>query len=93
MSHPHLLIWLLVGCTTAWVISRMAEASAQGTLLNLLTGMAGAWIAAWVMLPILGVSILPQSTFVFSWASVFVSLIGAVMLLALVHLLRPDSPR
>ncbi len=93
MSHPHLMIWLMVGCATAWAASLIVGASLQSTLLNLPTGMAGAAMAGWVLLPIFGVSTLPQSTFVFSWASFFVSVVGSLMLMTLVHLLRPDSPR
>lgn len=88
-----LIVWLAVGCTTGWVVSRVAQAGTPSTLLNLVSGMLGAWVAGWMMLPVLGVSILPQANFVFSWTSCLVAMVGALMLLTLVHLLRPDSPR
>lgn len=89
----HLIVWLLVGGATGWVTSVVARATIQHTVLNLTSGMAGAAMTGWVMLPVLGVSTLPQSASHFSLASIAVALAGALMLLTLAHLLRPDSPR
>ncbi len=86
-----LLVWLVVGGITGLLVSIVARAGVQSTVLNLISGISGAWIAGWAVLPALGVSTLPQSSI--GWASVAVSCIGALMLLTLVHLLRPDSPR
>lgn len=86
-----LLVWLVVGCVTGLVVSVVARAGAQSTVLNLVSAMSGAWIASWAVLPVLGVPNLPQSSI--GWATVAVSALGALMLLTLVHLLRPDSPR
>lgn len=89
----HLTVWLVVGCLTGSLVGVLARANIQHMVLNVVSGMGGAWVAGWVMSPILGVSTLPQSEFVLNWASLAVAAIGAVMLLALAHLLRPDSPR
>lgn len=86
-----LLVWLMVGCATGLLVSVVARAGVQSTVLNLVSGMSGAWIAGWAVLPALGVPTLPQSSI--GWASIAVAFIGALMLLTLVHLLRPDSPR
>lgn len=86
-----LMVWLVVGCATGLLASVVARAGVQSTVLNLVSGMSGAWIASWAVLPVLGVPTLPESSI--GWASVAVSAIGALMLLTLVHLLRPDSPR
>ena len=58
----------------------------QGTLLDIVVGVVGAFIAGLVLTPLFGISTLNQSNF--SLPALLVSLLGAVILLAVVKALR-----
>ncbi|MEQ6436403.1 GlsB/YeaQ/YmgE family stress response membrane protein [Comamonas sp. w2-DMI] len=87
------LIWLLVGGLIGWIASMIMRTDAQqGLLLNVIVGVVGALIGGWLITPLLG----PQSTIndhTYSAMSIFVSLAGAVILLAIVNLIRRGSSR
>jgi uncharacterized membrane protein YeaQ/YmgE (transglycosylase-associated protein family) len=58
----------------------------QGILPNIVVGIVGALLAGWLISPLVGVSTINEGNF--SIASVLVSLLGAVILLAIVNLIR-----
>ena len=58
----------------------------QGVLLNVVVGVVGAFIAGLLLSPLLGVGTINQSDF--SLPSMLISLLGAVILLALVNAFR-----
>ena len=81
------IIWLLVGALVGWVASLIMRTDAQqGILLNIVVGIIGAVIAGLV----LGQGNINQGLTVetFLW-----SLLGAVILLAIVNLVRRGSVR
>ena len=88
----NLLIWLVVGGVIGWIASMIMRTDAQqGMLLNIVVGIVGAMLGGWLISPLLGVGTINQSNF--SIGSLVVSLIGAVILLAIVNLFRRGSVR
>jgi uncharacterized membrane protein YeaQ/YmgE (transglycosylase-associated protein family) len=62
----------------------------QGMILNIVVGIVGALLAGWLISPLVGVATINQGI---SIASVIVSLIGAIILLAIVNLFRRGRVR
>jgi uncharacterized membrane protein YeaQ/YmgE (transglycosylase-associated protein family) len=64
----------------------------QGIFLNVVVGLVGAALGGWFLSPLVGgVSTINQSNF--SLPSLLVSLVGAIVLLAIVNLVRRGSAR
>jgi uncharacterized membrane protein YeaQ/YmgE (transglycosylase-associated protein family) len=81
------LVWLIVGGIIGWVASLIMRTNAQqGLLLNIVVGIVGAFVAGWLLTPFFGVGTINQSNF--SVPAMLVSLGGAVILLAIVNLMR-----
>lgn len=86
------IVWLVVGGVLGWIASLLMRTDAQqGVLLNIVVGIVGAVLAGWFISPLLGVPTINQG--VFSLASLLVSLVGAVILLAIVNLVRRGTAR
>jgi uncharacterized membrane protein YeaQ/YmgE (transglycosylase-associated protein family) len=63
----------------------------QGLLLNIVVGIIGALLGGWLLAPLFGTGTINQNDF--SISSLLVSFLGAVVLLAIVNLLRRGTPR
>ncbi|HET7202365.1 MAG TPA: GlsB/YeaQ/YmgE family stress response membrane protein [Steroidobacteraceae bacterium] len=88
----NILIWLVVGGVIGWIASLIVGTDAQqGVLLNVIVGIVGALIGGWLISPLVGVGTINDGAF--SMGSLFVSLLGAVILLAVVNLLRRGRAR
>jgi uncharacterized membrane protein YeaQ/YmgE (transglycosylase-associated protein family) len=88
----NLVIWLFVGGILGWVASLIMRTDAQqGLFLNVVVGVVGAMLGGWLISPLLGVGTINQSQF--SLGALSVSLGGAVILLAVVNLIRSGSAR
>jgi uncharacterized membrane protein YeaQ/YmgE (transglycosylase-associated protein family) len=86
------IIWLIVGGLIGWIASLIMKTDAQqGILLNVVVGIVGALIGGWLISPLIGAGTINQSDF--SLAGLFVSLVGAVILLAIVNLFRRGRVR
>jgi uncharacterized membrane protein YeaQ/YmgE (transglycosylase-associated protein family) len=86
-----IIIWLIVGGVVGWLASIIMRTDGQqGILLNVIVGIAGALIAGFVISPMLGIGTINEGI---SVATVLVSLVGAVILLAIVNLFRRGSVR
>lgn len=86
------IIWLVVGGIIGWVASMVMKTDAQqGVFLNVIVGIIGAMLGGWLISPLVGVGTINQSQF--SIGSMLVSLLGAVILLAIVNLVRRGSVR
>ena len=86
------IIWLVVGGLIGWVASKIMRTDAQqGVILNVVVGIVGAALGGWLISPLLGVGTINQGAF--SIGALLVSLLGAVILLAIVNLFRRGSPR
>ena len=85
------ILWLIVGGIVGWLASLVMRTDGQqGILLNVIVGIVGAFIGGWLISPLLGAGTINEG---FSIMSVVVSLIGAVILLAIVNLFRRGSVR
>lgn len=88
----NLIIWLIVGGLIGWLASLIMRTDAQqGLLLNIVVGVIGALIGGWIISPMVGVPTINQNAF--SVGALIVSLVGAVILLAIVNLIRRGSVR
>jgi uncharacterized membrane protein YeaQ/YmgE (transglycosylase-associated protein family) len=86
------IIWLVVGGLIGWVASMIMRTDAQqGVLLNVIVGIVGALLGGWFLSPLLGTGTINQNDF--SLASLGVSLLGAIILLAIVNLVRRGRAR
>ncbi len=84
----NLIIWLVIGGILGWLASVVMKRDAQqGLLLNIVVGIIGAVLGGWLF----GGSTINQSNF--SVGSLVVSFIGAVILLAIVNLIKRGSVR
>jgi uncharacterized membrane protein YeaQ/YmgE (transglycosylase-associated protein family) len=85
------LIWLIVGGIVGWLASLVMRTDGQqGILLNVVVGIVGAFLGGLVISPLVGVGTINDGI---SIGSVLVSLIGAVILLAIVNLFRRGRVR
>jgi uncharacterized membrane protein YeaQ/YmgE (transglycosylase-associated protein family) len=88
----NLILWLIAGAVIGWLASRiMGTSSQQGLLLDIVVGVVGAFLAGWFLTPIFGISTINQNNF--SLPALLVSLLGAVLLLAIVRLFRRGGLR
>lgn len=86
------IIWLVIGGVIGWIASLIMKTDAQqGMLLNVVVGIVGAMLGGWLISPLVGVATINQSNF--SLGALIVSLIGAVILLAIVNLFRRGRVR
>jgi len=86
------IIWIILGGILGWIASMIMRTDAQqGTLLNIIVGIIGAFLAGMFLSPLFGISTINQNNF--SIASLLVSLLGAIILLAIVNLFRRGSVR
>lgn len=86
------IIWIVVGGLIGWAASVIMKTDAQqGLVLNVAVGIVGALVGGWLLAPLFGTGTINQSDF--SLGSLVVSLLGAVILLAVVNLLRKGVPR
>jgi uncharacterized membrane protein YeaQ/YmgE (transglycosylase-associated protein family) len=86
-----ILIWLIVGGVCGWLASIIMRTDAQqGILLNVIVGIVGALLAGFIISPMVGVGTINEGI---SVATFLVSLLGAVILLAIVNLFRRGSVR
>ena len=83
----NLIIWLVVGGLLGWIASKIMRTDAQqGMLLNIVVGIVGAFLGGFLLAPLFGTGTINQNDF--SLSSLLVSLLGAVILLAIVNLFR-----
>ena len=81
-----IIIWLIVGGVVGWLASLVMRTDAQqGIILNIVVGIVGAFIASLIF----GANINDGITV----TSFLTSLVGAIILLAIVNLVRRGSVR
>ena len=79
------IIWLIVGGIVGWLASIVMRTNGQqGLLLNIVVGIVGAFVAGLFLTPLLGIATINQNNF--SLPGVLVSVVGAIILLAVINL-------
>jgi uncharacterized membrane protein YeaQ/YmgE (transglycosylase-associated protein family) len=83
----NLIILLIVGGLIGWVASMIMRTDAQqGIFLNIVVGIVGALLAGFLITPLIGgASIMDGAVNI---QSILISLVGAVILLAIVNMFR-----
>ena len=80
------IAWLIIGGIVGWLASLIMKTDAQqGIFLNIVVGIVGAFIAGLVGAGNINAGI--------TLGSIFMSLLGAVVLLAIVNLIRRGTVR
>lgn len=86
------IIWLIVGGIIGWLASMVMKTDAQqGIILNVIVGIIGSFLGGWLIAPLLGTGTVNSGDF--SIMGLVSSLIGAVILLAIVNLFRRGRVR
>lgn len=81
-----IIVWLVMGGLVGWIASIiMGTNGQQGIILNVVVGIVGALIGGWLIGPLLGAGSINDGI---SIMSVVVSLIGAIILLAILGLIQ-----
>jgi uncharacterized membrane protein YeaQ/YmgE (transglycosylase-associated protein family) len=81
----NLLAWIIVGGIAGWLASLVVRGTGLGILSDILVGIIGAVVGSFLLTLVL------PSTFTFtgfSWGSLIIAFIGAVILLFIVRLVR-----
>ncbi|HEY5782109.1 MAG TPA: GlsB/YeaQ/YmgE family stress response membrane protein [Lysobacter sp.] len=88
-----ILIWLIVGGVIGWLASLIMKTDAQqGIFLNIIVGIVGAFLGGWLG-GLLGIGGGDINSGNFSLSGLLLSLIGAIVLLAIVNLFRRGRAR
>ncbi|HEY3570880.1 MAG TPA: GlsB/YeaQ/YmgE family stress response membrane protein [Thermoanaerobaculia bacterium] len=88
----NLILILIVGGLIGWIASIVMRTNAQqGVLLNIIVGIVGALLAGFLLAPLFGTGNITQGDF--SLPALLVSLLGSVILLAIVNLFRRGAVR
>ena len=86
------IVWILVGALVGWIASLIMKTDAQqGTILNIVIGIVGAWLGGYLISPLVGVSTINQNAL--SIPSILVSIVGAVIVIVIWQLIRKGSAR
>jgi uncharacterized membrane protein YeaQ/YmgE (transglycosylase-associated protein family) len=88
----NLILWIIIGGILGWIASLIMRTDAQqGLFLNIVVGIIGALVAGFVLTPLFGIGTINQNNF--SLPALLVSLLGAIILLAIVNLFRRGTVR
>jgi uncharacterized membrane protein YeaQ/YmgE (transglycosylase-associated protein family) len=86
------VIWLIAGALVGYVASVIMKTNGrQGLVLDIVVGIVGAFLAGYFLTPFFGVATINQN--VFSIPALLVSLLGAVILLAIVRMFNTRGRR
>jgi uncharacterized membrane protein YeaQ/YmgE (transglycosylase-associated protein family) len=86
------IVIIIVGGILGWIASKIMRTDAQqGVFLNIVVGIVGAALAGFLLSPLLGVRTINSGEF--SIGALLISLVGAVILLAIVNVFRRGRAR
>jgi uncharacterized membrane protein YeaQ/YmgE (transglycosylase-associated protein family) len=87
-----LIIWIVVGGLIGWLASKVMHTDAQqGIFLNVVVGIVGALLAGFVLTPLFGGGTINSGNF--NLIGLLMSLLGSIILLALINLFRRGAVR
>ncbi len=82
----NILIYLVVAAVIGWLASEIMKDRAS-LLINIVVGVVGAFVAGYLISPLVGVPPISVGG-AFNISTMLVSLVGAVIVIAVVHLVR-----
>lgn len=86
------IIWIILGGILGWLASMIMRTNAQqGVFLDIIVGIIGAFLGGLLLAPLFGTGTINQNDF--SLSGLLVSLLGAIILLAIVNLFRRGTVR
>lgn len=86
------IFWIVIGGILGWLASIIMKTNAQqGLFLNIVVGVVGALLGGWLLAPLFGTGTINQNDF--SIGSLLISFLGALILLAIVNLMRRGTTR
>ena len=86
------ILVIIVGGILGWLASKVMRTDAQqGIILNIVVGIVGAALAGFLLSPLLGIPTINSVNF--SISSLLISFLGALILLAIVNLVRRGRMR
>jgi len=86
------ILTIIIGGILGWLASKVMKTDAQqGILLNIVVGVVGAALAGFLLSPLLGIPTINAANF--SVGGLLISFLGAIILLAIVNLIRRGRPR
>jgi uncharacterized membrane protein YeaQ/YmgE (transglycosylase-associated protein family) len=86
------IAWIVIGGLIGWIASKVMNTDAQqGLILNVVVGIVGALVGGWLISPLVGLPTINQNAF--SIGAMAVSLVGAIILLAIVNLFNRGRAR
>jgi len=80
----NIIIYLVVAAVIGWVASVIMKDKAS-LLINIVVAIVGAFIAGWFISPLLNIGTINDAI---TLPTMLVTLLGAIILIAIVHLLR-----
>ena len=87
----NIIIWLVIGGLIGWVASIIMRTDAQqGVFLNIVVGIVGALLGGFLLAPLIGGGSITAGI---SAGTLIVSFLGALILLAIVNLVRRGAVR
>ena len=86
MDVQSLLVFLIVGAVAGWLAGVIVKGHGFGLLGNIVVGIIGAFLGGLLLAPLLHTGTINQGDF--SAGSLFVSFLGAIILLAIVNFFR-----
>ena len=87
-----LILTIVIGGVLGWLASKVMRTDAQqGIILNIVVGVVGAALAGFLISPLLGIPTINAANF--SIGGLLISFLGALILLAIVNLIRRGRVR
>jgi uncharacterized membrane protein YeaQ/YmgE (transglycosylase-associated protein family) len=84
------LVWLILGAIVGWLASVIMHTDGeQGTFIDIVVGVVGSFLAGFFLTPLFGISTINEGNF--SVPGFIVSLLGSMLLLAIVKFFRRDT--
>ena len=88
----NLIAWLVIGGVVGWIASLiMGTDKQQGILLNIVVGIAGAFLGGLLISPMVGRDTLSRQDF--SIQAIFIALLGAMTLIGVLNFFRGRAAR
>ena len=81
------IVYLIIGGIAGWLAGKIMSGHGYGPIVDVILGVAGGLLGGWIISAVLGI----QTTGLI--ASFIVALIGACILVALLHLIRRQPIR